>query len=81
MTTFLIVYLFNNHQFNVNFRYLTSGHDGLVLLNQILHVVFILLPIVWLFGILPPIDALFLWFSEQLLVFIYGGSPMASDLR
>uniref|UniRef100_T1JFN4 Pecanex-like protein n=1 Tax=Strigamia maritima TaxID=126957 RepID=T1JFN4_STRMM len=46
-----------------------------------LHVVFAFLPLLWLMGILPPLDALFPWFGEQLLVYVFGGTAMASDLR
>ncbi len=54
---------------------------GFLLANQILHVVFIFLPILWLLGVLPPLTALFLWIGEQGLVILFGGSPMASDIR
>ncbi|XP_063959020.1 pecanex-like protein 4 [Lytechinus pictus] len=55
--------------------------SALLLSNQILHVVFIFLPVLWCLGILPPIDALVLWLMEQTLVHFLGGSPMAGDLR
>ncbi|XP_030805747.1 pecanex-like protein 4 isoform X3 [Camarhynchus parvulus] len=45
--------------------------------NQILHVLFLFLPFLWAMGILPPLDALFLWGMEQLLEFGLGGSPMS----
>ncbi|XP_077180060.1 pecanex-like protein 4 [Paroedura picta] len=59
----------------------TADVPGLKLANQILHVVFLALPVFWLLGVLPPLDALFLWGMEQLLEFGLGGSPMASDVR
>mmetsp|Transcript_25043 Transcript_25043/g.57669 ORF Transcript_25043/g.57669 Transcript_25043/m.57669 type:complete len:1323 (-) Transcript_25043:31-3999(-) len=40
-----------------------------------------LLPLFWLFGMLPQIEILVLWFMEQLLVVAHGGSAMASPLR
>ncbi|NXO41177.1 PCX4 protein, partial [Locustella ochotensis] len=49
--------------------------------NQILHILFIFLPLLWAMGILPPLDALFLWGMEQLLEFGLGGSPMSSNTK
>ncbi|EDO43069.1 predicted protein, partial [Nematostella vectensis] len=46
-----------------------------------LHIVFPFLLLLWLFGILPPLDALLSWLAEQFLVGMLGGSPMASDMR
>ncbi|XP_054652606.1 pecanex-like protein 4 [Dunckerocampus dactyliophorus] len=53
----------------------------LQLASQILHVIFLFLPLLWALGILPPLDALFLWGMEQVLVFGLGGSPMSTNLR
>ena len=30
---------------------------------------------------LPPVDCLFAWLGEQVLVHLFGGSPMANSLR
>ncbi|NWR98985.1 PCX4 protein, partial [Motacilla alba] len=49
--------------------------------NQILHILFLFLPFLWAVGILPPLDALFLWGMEQLLEFGLGGSPMSSNTK
>ncbi|NWV77679.1 PCX4 protein, partial [Dasyornis broadbenti] len=49
--------------------------------NQILHILFLFLPLLWAVGILPPLDALFLWGMEQLLEFGLGGSPMSSNTK
>ncbi|NXD81094.1 PCX4 protein, partial [Halcyon senegalensis] len=49
--------------------------------NQILHIIFLFLPFLWAMGILPPLDALFLWGMEQLLEFGLGGSPMSSNTK
>ncbi|XP_027558163.1 pecanex-like protein 4 isoform X1 [Neopelma chrysocephalum] len=49
--------------------------------NQILHILFLFLPFLWAMGILPPLDALFLWLMEQLLEFGLGGSPMSSNTK
>ncbi|XP_071796734.1 pecanex-like protein 4 isoform X1 [Asterias amurensis] len=57
------------------------SYPDIVLLNQILHIVFIFLPLLWVIGLLPSIDALLLWLGEQILVSVFGGSPVATDLR
>ncbi|XP_051003323.1 pecanex-like protein 4 [Acomys russatus] len=49
--------------------------------NQILHILFVLLPFLWALGTLPPPDALFFWAVEQVLVFGLGGSSMSTHLR
>ncbi|XP_072127348.1 pecanex-like protein 4 isoform X1 [Mobula birostris] len=48
---------------------------------QILHIIFVFLPVFWAIGILPPVDALILWVLEQVLEFLFGGSPMATNVR
>ncbi|TNN84213.1 Pecanex-like protein 4 [Liparis tanakae] len=53
----------------------------LQLASQVLHVLFLFLPLLWALGILPPLDALLLWGMEQALVFGLGGSHMSSNLR
>ncbi|XP_074960289.1 pecanex-like protein 4 isoform X2 [Phalacrocorax aristotelis] len=62
------------HRFAVNTAILEQT-------NQILHIVFLFLPFLWAMGILPPLDALFLWGMEQLLEFGLGGSPMSSNTK
>ena len=47
----------------------------------ILKVAIILLPILWLLGILSPIDCFFLWLFEQAYIFLFGGSGAATNLR
>lgn len=49
--------------------------------NQTLHVVFVLLPLLWIMGLLPPLEALFLWAAEQTMILLFGGSAMASSPR
>ncbi|XP_068948154.1 pecanex-like protein 4 isoform X3 [Petaurus breviceps papuanus] len=61
------------HRFTVNVPALEQ-------INQILHILFVFLPILWALGTLPPPDALFLWGMEQVLEFGLGGSPMSSHL-
>lgn len=53
----------------------------LQLTSQVLHVLFLLLPLLWALGMLSPLDALLLWVMEQALVFGLGGSPMSSNPR
>ncbi|XP_028678221.1 pecanex-like protein 4 [Erpetoichthys calabaricus] len=48
--------------------------------NQVLHIIFLFLPLLWAFGVLSPVDALFLWGMEQTLVFGLGGSPMSTNI-
>lgn len=61
-------------------RFSGSFHE-LLLASQVLHVLFLFLPLLWAFGLLPPLDALLLWGMEQALVFGLGGSPMSSNIR
>nr|XP_045605475.1 pecanex-like protein 4 [Procambarus clarkii] len=53
----------------------------LLALDALFHIVFATCSLLWLFGILPPIDAYILWLMEQWLVVGLGGSPMSSSLR
>ncbi|XP_036061871.1 pecanex-like protein 4 isoform X2 [Onychomys torridus] len=62
------------HRFIVNIPALEQ-------VNQILHILFVLLPFLWALGTLPPPDALFFWAVEQVLEFGLGGSSMSSHLR
>ncbi|WAR18991.1 PCX4-like protein [Mya arenaria] len=57
-------------------------HSGsFLLVNQVLHVFFVLLPLLWMAGLLAPVDTFLLYALEQGHVFLFGGSFMASDLR
>ncbi|XP_037551275.1 pecanex-like protein 4 [Nematolebias whitei] len=60
---------------------LSSPVLELQLASQILHVLFLFLPLLWALGVLPPLDALLFWGMEQVLVFGLGGSPMSSNIR
>ena len=40
-----------------------------------------LLPLLWVFSVLPPLDALLFWIVEQVLIHLMGGSGAASELR
>ncbi|KAJ7990765.1 hypothetical protein DPEC_G00290300 [Dallia pectoralis] len=53
----------------------------LQLTSQVLHVLFLFLPLLWALGMLSPLDALLLWGMEQALVIGLGGSPMSSNFR
>lgn len=57
------------------------NYSELASLDKALHIVFPFLPLLWIMGILPPLDALFPWLAEQTLVLVLGGSPLATDLR
>ncbi|XP_048831006.1 pecanex-like protein 4 isoform X1 [Brienomyrus brachyistius] len=59
----------------------TGPIPALVLSSQVLHVLFLLLPLLWALGMLSPLDALLLWGMEQTLVFGLGGSPMSTNFR
>eukprot|EP00040_Diaphanoeca_grandis_P026403 m.147793 g.147793 ORF g.147793 m.147793 type:complete len:1129 (-) comp30562_c0_seq1:67-3453(-) len=55
---------------------------GLTLgVSQAVYILFALLPTLWFFGVLPPLDALIPWAIEQHLVILLGGSGMANDTR
>ena len=72
------MYLLKNLLLKMHFfRYVPSFNS----VNQVLHILFVFLPLIWSSGILPPIDVVFQWAFEQLLVFALGGSPVSSDLR
>ncbi|XP_042893871.1 pecanex-like protein 4 isoform X2 [Penaeus japonicus] len=51
----------------------------LSVLDIICHLIFIFLLILWLLGVMPPIDALVFWLLEQWIVVGLGGSPVSSD--
>ncbi|KAM6274521.1 pecanex-like protein 4 isoform 2-T2 [Porphyrio hochstetteri] len=71
---FLFIAVDLAHRFAVNTAILEQT-------NQILHIIFLFLPFLWAMGVLPPLDALFLWGMEQLLEFGLGGSPMSSNTK
>lgn len=59
------------------FRHYTSLEE----FSKVLYIVMAILPVLWTIGLLPPLDALFPWLAEQVLVFVLGGTYMASDSR
>ena len=67
--------------FRFRFRTVTDTSGALRIINQVGHVIFVFLPLLWTSGVLPPTEALLFWLMEQVNVFIFGGSPMASNLR
>ncbi|KAG9274958.1 pecanex-like protein 4 [Astyanax mexicanus] len=58
-----------------------GGVAELQVASQVLHVLFVALPVLWALGMLSPVDALLLWAMEQILVHGLGGSPMATNHR
>nr|XP_055026093.1 pecanex-like protein 4 [Misgurnus anguillicaudatus]XP_055026094.1 pecanex-like protein 4 [Misgurnus anguillicaudatus] len=48
---------------------------------QVLHALFVALPVLWALGMLSPLDALLLWAMEQTLVHGLGGSAMSTNIR
>ncbi|XP_041352688.1 pecanex-like protein 4 [Gigantopelta aegis] len=65
----------------ITFHILNWYFSIFLVANQVMCVVFAVLPVLWVTGILPPIDALVLWLMEQVHVLLLGGSPMASGIR
>ena len=63
------------------FLFHTRHYIELASTDKALHILFPSLPLLWILGILPPLDALFPWLAEQALVLVLGGSPLATDLR
>nr|XP_027217268.1 pecanex-like protein 4 [Penaeus vannamei] len=51
----------------------------LSILDMICHIIFICFLILWLLGVMPPIDAFLFWLLEQWIVVGLGGSPVCSD--
>ncbi|XDV50470.1 hypothetical protein PO909_019524 [Leuciscus waleckii] len=58
-----------------------SGVMELQVAAQVLHVLFVALPVLWALGMLSPLDALLLWAMEQTLVHGLGGSAMSTNIR
>ena len=48
---------------------------------QLLYAAVCVLPLCWVCGVLPPLDALLPWAMQQSLTRLMGGSHMATDLR
>ncbi|XP_077997388.1 pecanex-like protein 4 [Glandiceps talaboti] len=63
------------------FFLVARSYSSFVIVDQVLHIIFPFLTVFWIFGFLPPLDALFPWIIEQTLVFFLGGSHTAGDLR
>ena len=51
------------------------------MVDKVLHILFPFLPLLWIVGVLPPLDVVFSWLAEQVLVLVLGGSAMATDIR
>jgi hypothetical protein len=52
-----------------------------VLATQICVVATCFLPVLWLVGVLPPVDALFVWAVEQAQVVLFGATPTFTSSR
>ncbi|XP_061168054.1 pecanex-like protein 4 [Saccostrea echinata] len=65
--------------FDLLYRY--ESQTTFLTTNQALHILFVFLPVLWTCGFLPPVDCFFLWLGEQVHVHLFGGSPMASEIR
>ena len=48
---------------------------------ELLYAAVCVLPLCWMCGVLPPLDALQPWAMEQILTRLMGGSHMATDVR
>ena len=72
------VVIFNHHCVFTFFRQLVTQPTLYV---QLLYAATCALPVGWLLGVLPPLDALVLWLMEQVLVIFMGGSPLPTDAR
>lgn len=62
-------------------RCVGGGVAELQVASQVMHVLFLVLPVLWALGMLPPLDALVLWIMEQSLIHTLGGSAMATNRR
>uniref|UniRef100_A0A8C2F4X7 Pecanex-like protein n=1 Tax=Cyprinus carpio TaxID=7962 RepID=A0A8C2F4X7_CYPCA len=62
-------------------RFSGSGVAELQVAAQVLHIMFVALPVLWALGMLSPLDALLLWAMEQTLVHGLGGSAMSTNIR
>ncbi|XP_060062887.1 pecanex-like protein 4 [Ylistrum balloti] len=71
-------YVFLCITFHLLYRFLSTVFLST---DQTLHVLFSFLPLLWMLGILPPLDAVFYWLFEQLHVHLLGGSTSASGVR
>ncbi|XP_070577011.1 pecanex-like protein 4 [Ptychodera flava] len=63
------------------FFLVARSYSSFVTVDQVLHIIFPFLPVFWILGFLPPLDALLPWLGDQILVFLLGGSHMAGDVR
>ncbi len=69
--------------FQITELILTSLISNQAVINTVfwLKIITSLLPIAWLFGVLPPIDGLVLFLLEQFYIFVYGGTATSNNLR
>ncbi|XP_053357562.1 pecanex-like protein 4 isoform X1 [Clarias gariepinus] len=75
------LYIFSFVAVDLALRCVGGGVAELQVASQVMHVLFLVLPVLWALGMLPPLDALVLWIMEQSLIHIMGGSAMATNRR
>ncbi|KAF0306514.1 Pecanex-like protein 4 [Amphibalanus amphitrite] len=55
--------------------------DWLITCDVVARLTMCALPLLWLFGVIPPMDVAFGWLSEQTLILLCGGSPCVTPSR
>lgn len=74
--TFLFVFQFQSRLYYLLYFFLPfSSNSNITWLHPVdgmFHLIFATAPVLWLLGILPPIDAYILWFLEQWHVLVLG---------
>ncbi|XP_060781122.1 pecanex-like protein 4 isoform X1 [Neoarius graeffei] len=75
------LYIFGFVAVDLALRCVGRGVAELQVASQVMHVLFLLLPVLWALGMLPPLDALIFWIMEQSLIHTLGGSAMATNCR
>ncbi|XP_053476180.1 pecanex-like protein 4 [Ictalurus furcatus] len=75
------LYIFGFVAVDLALRCVGGGVAELQVASQVMHVLFLVLPVLWALGMLPPLDALVLWIMEQSLIHTLGGSAMATNRR
>ncbi|KAF7710771.1 hypothetical protein HF521_009643 [Silurus meridionalis] len=75
------LYIFSFIAVDLALRCVGGGVAELQVASQVMHVLFMVLPVLWALGMLPPLDALVLWIMEQSLIHTLGGSAMATNHR
>jgi hypothetical protein len=53
----------------------------LIYASQSSYFIMVFLPLFWLLGVLPPFEPFVLWLTEQVQIFLFGGTSSASLMR